>query len=65
DVADRPVGGPTIEEIKRMASAPTLSPEAIDFDPDNTERFLIKRSIQRKKGSWYQVPKGIKTDQEY
>lgn len=65
DVVERPVGGPTIEEIKRMASAPILSPEAIDFDPDSTERFLIKRSIQRKKGSWYQVPKGIKADQDY
>ena len=64
DVEDRPIGGPTIEEIKRMASAPTLSPDAVDFDPENTERFLIKRSVQRKKGSWYQVPKGLKSDQE-
>ncbi|NQT56431.1 MAG: hypothetical protein HQ551_09405 [Desulfobacteraceae bacterium] len=64
DVADRPVVGPTINEIKRMASAPPLSPSAVDFNPDSTERFLIKRRVARRKGSWYQVPKGIKAEQE-
>lgn len=64
DVADRPVVGPTIDEIKRMASAPPLSPSAVDFNPDSTERFLIKRRVARRKGSWYQVPKGIKAEQE-
>lgn len=64
DVADRPVVGPTIDEIKRMASAPPLSPSAVDFKPDSTERFLIKRRVAKRKGSWYQVPKGIKAEQE-
>jgi len=64
DVADRPVVGPTIDEIERMASAPPLSPFEVDFNPDSTERFLIKRRVARRRGSWYQVPKGIKTEQE-
>lgn len=64
DVADRPVVGPTIDEIKRMASAPPLSPSAVDFNLDSTERFLIKRRVARRRGSWYQVPKGIKAEQE-
>ncbi|AQY72715.1 hypothetical protein B1772_01185 [Dehalococcoides mccartyi] len=64
DVADRPVVGTTIEEIKRMASAPPLSPFEVDFNPDDTERFIIKRRVARRKGSWYQVPKGIKAEQE-
>ncbi len=64
DVADRKEGSITVEEIHEMASAPTLSPDAVDFDPESTERFLIKRRVQREKGSWFQVPKGIKPDQE-
>lgn len=64
NVADRQVGSITVEEIKKMASAPTLSPDAVDFDPESTERFLIKRRVQREKGSWFQVPKGIEPDQE-
>lgn len=64
DVADRPVVGTTIDEIERMASAPPLSPAAVDFNPNSTERFLIKRRVERRKGSWYQVPKGIKAEQE-
>jgi hypothetical protein len=64
DVGDKPVVRPTIDEIHRMASAPPLSPAAVDFDHDSTERFLIKRRVQRRKGSWYQVPKGINAEQE-
>ncbi len=60
DIADRPVGGSDLaEEIKRMAAAPTLSPDAVDFDPANTGRFLSKRNIRRTKGSWYQAPKDL------
>ena len=64
NVADRPIVHTTIDEIKRMASAPPLSPSEIDFNPDDTERFIIKRSVARRKGSWYQVPKGIKAEQD-
>jgi hypothetical protein len=64
DIEDRPVGRPTIDEIKRMASAPPLSPSEGVFNPNITERFLIKRMVERKKGSWYQTPKDIKAEQE-
>ncbi len=64
DVADRPVVGTTIDEIKRMASAQPLSPSEVDFNPDDTERFIIKRRVARRRGSWYQVPKGINAEQE-
>jgi len=64
DAEEKPVVGTTIDEIKRMASARPLSPFEVDFNPDETERFLIKRRVARRKGSWYQVPKGIKSEQE-
>jgi hypothetical protein len=62
DTVDTTEISPTIDEIRRMASSPTLTPEKVDFDPSKTERFLIKRMVERVKGSWYQVSKDIKAD---
>lgn len=62
DIEEKPEGKPTLEEIKRMAYAVPLSPDEIDFDPVSTERFLIKRSVRRKKGSWYQAAKEVKEE---
>lgn len=57
----KPQSGLTYEEIKRMENAPPLSPE-VELKSGEAERVLIKRNIRRKKGSWDQVPKGIKGD---
>jgi hypothetical protein len=49
-----------VEKIKKMGDAQGLPPNGIDFDPTDTESLLIKRSVRRMKGSWYQVPKDLK-----
>ncbi len=48
---------PSAETISKFADAPALLPREVDFDPGNPDGILLKRSISRKKGSWYQIPK--------
>ncbi len=45
--------------VQRMANAPALPKDKIDFDPQNPDSLLIQRSIHRKRGSWYQFPKNF------
>ena len=48
---------PSAETISKFADAPALSRREVDFDPGNPDGILLKRSITRKKGRWYQIPK--------
>lgn len=51
-----------VKHIKQFADATTLPPEAM-FDPtDELDSVCLQRSIRRKRGSWYQVPKDLKGD---
>jgi len=57
DIPNRSTAKPTtLEEIKGMEDAPSLSPEEIDFDPQNIDGVLIRRRTRRMKGSWRQIP---------
>lgn len=51
---------PTVEEIKAWKEATPLSPEEMDFDPQDTSRFVLERKVRMKRGSWYQIPKSFK-----
>ncbi len=62
EIEDKPQSGFTYEKIKRMENAPPLSPE-VELKSGEAEQVLIKKNIRRKKGSWEQVPRGIKGDQ--
>lgn len=58
--SNTPVNGSEIvREINEIADAPTLSPAEIDFDPSETDAFVIKHNVSKQKGSWYQIPKDI------
>ena len=54
-----PESPPTPEEINRMADAPSLLPDEVDFDPLEPGRVVIERRVSRRKGAWYQVPKSL------
>ena len=60
DTPNRSTAKPTLEEImeeiKVMENAPPLSPEEIDFDPQNIDAVIIERRTRRIKGSWRQIP---------
>lgn len=51
-----------LEHVKQFTDAPTLRPDEM-FDPsDDLDSVSLQRSIRRKRGSWYQVPKDLKND---
>lgn len=51
-----------LEYLKGFTEAPPLPPEKM-FDPSyDLDSFSIKRSVRRKRGSWYQVPKDLEND---
>ena len=49
-----------LERHARLSGAPTLSPEEVDFGPDEVEMISMQRPpVRRQKGSWWQVPKNL------
>lgn len=51
-----------VDRVNRVAEAPPINAEDIDFDPADADSMTLKRLIRRKKGSWYQVPKELAAD---
>jgi hypothetical protein len=49
-----------VEHVNRVSSAPALRPEDVDFEPADADFVLIQRSIPKRKGSWWQLPKDLK-----
>ncbi len=54
-----------IQELKKYSEALPLSPQEIDFDIENTDSLSIERSVRKRKGSWWQVPKDLEGDEDY
>lgn len=48
---------PSIEKIRSISQAPSFRPHETAVGPGHIASVTIKRSIRRKKGSWYQAPK--------
>ncbi len=48
-----------VEHLSQFTDAPTLPEESIDFDVSNPDSLAIQRTIHKKKGSWFQIPKDI------
>ena len=46
-------------ELDALKSAPSISPDDPEFGSGEVEMLAIERSVTRKKGSWWQVPKDI------
>jgi hypothetical protein len=62
--ANEPTSVDILNEIKKMEIAPSFSPDGMDFDPGKIDEAVIKRSVRRRKGSWYQVPKNLHVKDE-
>lgn len=45
--------------VRRTAEAPTVPFEELDFDPFHPDSMTMERRVQKKKGSWFQIPKNI------
>lgn len=49
-----------IQHIKGFTDAPTLPPDQMPDPTEELDSLSIQRSVRRKRGSWYQVPKDLK-----
>ena len=49
-----------LKHIKGFTDAPTLPPDQMPDPDEELDSLSIQRSIRRKRGSWYQVPKDLK-----
>lgn len=53
-----------VAHIKKFGDAPTLKPDEVDFDAQDADSMTVKRKMRKMKGSWYQIDKDLKTDEE-
>ena len=51
-----------LEHMKSFKEVPVANPDYTEFDIDNLDSVSLQRSITKKKGSWFQVPKNLKND---
>lgn len=48
-----------VNELKNLRNAPSLQPDMVDFDPEDADVMSIRRMVQKKKGSWWQLPRDL------
>jgi hypothetical protein len=48
-----------VKELNRFTDAPTLPADQVDWGPGEAEMVGLKRTIRKRKGSFWQVPKDI------
>lgn len=53
-----------VDYLTKFSEAPTLPPEEVDFLPDDAETLSIHRLVHKRKGSWWQVPKDLKSSDD-
>lgn len=54
-----------INQLKEMSNAPLALPGTVDLtNPDSFDYMVLKRTVQRRRGSYWQVPKDLKDAEE-
>lgn len=48
-----------LDEMKEFSDATPLKPEQVDFDFSNPDSIVIKRSLSKRRGKWWQLPKDL------
>ena len=49
-----------VEHLKKFTKAPTLSPNEVDFSPGEAKMVGLQRTVQKRKGSFWQLPRDLK-----
>ena len=63
-------GTPVVEVASRslfldaMIDGAPISPEDVDFDPQDPDSLVIERRLAKRRGNWWQLPKDLKVDEE-
>jgi hypothetical protein len=53
-----------VDYLTKFRKAPALPPEQVDFESDDIDMLSIQRRVHKQKGSWWQVPKDLKSSEE-
>jgi len=53
-----------LKHLKRFKDAPELPPEEVDFDTANPDVLSVQKTVHKKKGSFWQLPKDLKEQPE-
>jgi hypothetical protein len=53
-----------VAKLRKLADAPAIAPEEVDFDPSDPASLTIERAIAKKKGQWWQIPKNLKDSEQ-
>jgi hypothetical protein len=57
-----PQGGPElVAQLNRFNDAPALRPDEVDFDTANPEMLSVARTMHKKRGNLWQLPKDLKS----
>ena len=63
--ANTSYGQPDISErIKEMDDSPSIVLDRADLAAAAVSRVVLKRSVNRRKGDWYQIPKSVETQND-
>ena len=54
-----------VKHLNRFKDAPGLSPEEIDFDTTNPDVLSVQRSVHKRRGSFWQLPKNLDSSEEF
>ena len=49
-----------VDSIVKFHDASSMNPDEVDFTSQNADAVSIQRFVKSQKGSWWQVPKGLK-----
>ena len=53
-----------VARIKKISESPTLPPDMVDFEMKDADMISIQRRVHKRKGSWWQLPKDLKSSNE-
>lgn len=53
-----------IDQVKQVTKAPELPPDQVDFVPSDPDILSLDHRVRKRKGSWWQLPKDLPTDDE-
>lgn len=48
-----------VDQLTRFTAAQTLRPDEVQFEPNDAELLSIQRSVHKRKGAWWQLPKDL------
>lgn len=58
---ERPGDSNLFEDLQAFTKAPALGRHEVYFQPNDADFVVVQRRVRKKKGSWWQVPRNLKS----